>query len=304
MPLLMNSCVAAAAYSTSQVTMPTFAPAWISCAAQDFCFFSWWLQTLITKLGSTAAPMTIVGPLELLPAALVAPSVARAATAASASTTTIPNLVLLMCPPRKRESRGPYAWSVRGFNALRFSVAACGVRSRAWSGFEAVRRGRDRQRDQLARRRGVARKGGLARLRARAERLARRRDPDGRDHRAGRRARGVRVVASALHRLGGVRGAEAGARRARGRVPEHGRADRDPVPGWRERLPDHVARAERRCARTGVGAHRRGVHAERRPCLRRALDRAVVAGRIEARGEGAPEAWPPRFRRVRRQRAL
>ena len=54
-PLLRNSCVAAAPYSTSQVSSAIFAPAWISCAAQDFCFFSWWLQTLIWKFGPPCA---------------------------------------------------------------------------------------------------------------------------------------------------------------------------------------------------------------------------------------------------------
>ncbi len=131
-PWLMNSCVAAAPYSTSQVSIAILAPCWISWAAHDFCFFSWWLQTLITKLGppaaasffasicapasagesngfmllvrSTAAPITIVGPLELFPAAVVTPTVVATATAASASRA-IPNLRVLMCPPCKRERR-------------------------------------------------------------------------------------------------------------------------------------------------------------------------------------------------------
>ena len=41
MPLLMNSCVAGAAYSTSQVTMPTVAPCWMSWSAHVFWFFNW-----------------------------------------------------------------------------------------------------------------------------------------------------------------------------------------------------------------------------------------------------------------------
>ena len=45
MPLLMNSCVAGAANSTSHVTMPITAPCWMSCSAQVFWFFSWWLQS-------------------------------------------------------------------------------------------------------------------------------------------------------------------------------------------------------------------------------------------------------------------
>jgi hypothetical protein len=54
----------------------------------------------------------------------VAALVLAVAAIAITATATIPNLVLLMCPPRKRESSGPYAWSVRVFNALRFTVAS------------------------------------------------------------------------------------------------------------------------------------------------------------------------------------
>ena len=53
--------------------------------------------------------------------------------------------------------------------------------------------------------------------------------------------------------------------------------DGDALPGRRERVPHDLARGERRRARAGLGTHGRRVHAERRPRLRRALDRAVVA---------------------------
>ena len=139
-------------------------------------------------------------------------------------------------------------------------------------------------------------------MRPRAKRLARRRDPHGRDHRARFRARGARVVASALHRLRGVRGAEGRSGRARARVPQHGAADRDALPRRRERLPHDVARAERRRARAGVGADGRRVHAERRPRPRRSLDGVVVARRRGPRVEGAASPRPARPRRVHRQR--
>ena len=114
------------------MSIAILAPWPISCAAQDFCFFSWWLQTLITKFGppaaasffasicapasagesngfmllvrSTAAPITIVGPAELLPAAVVALTVTAIAATASASTTT-PSLRAFMCPPCRGEGR-------------------------------------------------------------------------------------------------------------------------------------------------------------------------------------------------------
>src|SRR6266536_1549512 len=133
MPLLRNSCVAAAAYSTSQVTSAILAPAWISWAAQDFCFFSWWLHTLIWKLAppfaaslaasiwapasagesngfmllvrSTAAPMTIGACAELLPAAVAAASGRRTAAAPSASAATIPNFGFFIVPPPKKVIR-------------------------------------------------------------------------------------------------------------------------------------------------------------------------------------------------------
>src|SRR4051794_7363729 len=123
MPRLMNCCVAGAAYSTSQVTIAIFAPCWISCAAHDCCFFSWWLQTLITNFGppalasfaasicapasagesngfmllvrSTAAPITIVGPLAfalLLPVAVVAAAMTVDAATRTPSTAMIQRL--------------------------------------------------------------------------------------------------------------------------------------------------------------------------------------------------------------------
>ena len=63
-----------------------------------------------------------------------------------------------------------------------------------------LRRDRRRQRGQRPRVRRAAREGRLERLRARAERLVRRRDQDRRDHRAGLPARRLQRVASALGR--------------------------------------------------------------------------------------------------------
>ena len=112
-----------------------------------------------------------------------------------------------------------------------------------------------------------------------------------RPHRARLHARGAVVVAPAL-------------RRARRRTPswptssratgveylntEH--ADGVAVPRRLGRVPHDLARAERRRARAprarrrrGLGAPVRGVHALRRPQLRRALGRAVVAAGPRAR---------------------
>src|SRR3954465_2554834 len=122
-PLLRNSCVAAAPYSTSQVSIAIFAPCWMSCAAHDFCRLSWWLQILFWKFGpplparfaapicapasagesngfmllvrSTAAPITIVGPFAfavLLPVAVVAAAVTVDAATKTPSTAMIQRL--------------------------------------------------------------------------------------------------------------------------------------------------------------------------------------------------------------------
>ena len=69
-------------------------------------------------------------------------------------------------------------------------------------------------------------RGGKRVRRARAQRLPRRRDQDGRDHRARLRARGLLLVAPAVRRLGRLRGAEGRPARARARVPEHRASDR------------------------------------------------------------------------------
>ena len=120
------------------------------------------------------------------------------------------------------------------------------------AGFDAVFVGSG---DQLARGRRAPREGRLARLRARAKRLARRRDqdrrgPDG----AGVHARGLLLLAPALGRLAGLCRAEAGPRRARPRVPEHRPADGSRVPGRLERVPLDRRRRERRRARATRGS--------------------------------------------------
>src|SRR5262245_65011405 len=133
MPLLRNSCVAAAPYSTSQVSIAICAPVWVNWAAHDFCFFSWWLQILITNFGppffasfaasicapasagesngfmldvrSTAAPITIVCA-ELLPEAVVAAAVTVDAAAKTPSTATIQRTDLFIDPSSERCTAG------------------------------------------------------------------------------------------------------------------------------------------------------------------------------------------------------
>ena len=124
----------------------------------------------------------------------------------------------------------------------------------------------------------------MARLRARAQRLARRRDPHGRDHRAGFPPRRLQRVASALGRRRCARAARRRSGGARARVPQHRPADGDGVP--RRCVP-------RSCCATlpgnaselgaGVAGRARAVLPERRSRVRRARHRAVVGRRPRVR---------------------
>ena len=130
---------------------------------------------------------------------------------------------------------------------------------------------------------GAARARRLERVRARAERLARRRDPHGRDHRARVPPRRLQCLAPAL---GGRRGARAAGRGARARA-----GSSTSTPSCRRPRPSRTAR-RRSCSasadaeRSGVraarprrrrrrGAHARRVLPERRPRVRPARHRAL-----------------------------
>ena len=96
----------------------------------------------------------------------------------------------------------------------------------------------------------------------------------------------------------------------RARVPQHRPADRDAVPGRRRRLPDDVARGQRRRVRAPrrrrrrrLAAAVRAVHGLGRAQLRRALGRALVAAGPRSRAQGVQQLRPPRAARVRGQRA-
>ena len=78
------------------------------------------------------------------------------------------------------------------------------------------------------------------------------------------------------------------ARRPRARVPEHGPADRDRVPGRRVRVPAPHRRGERRRARRGLGRPAGVVLPERGPRLRDPRHRALVEGRPLAGAQGLP----------------
>ncbi len=80
-------------------------------------------------------------------------------------------------------------------------------------------------------------------------------------------------------------------RRRRGRIPA----------AFRRREPRGV-RASRRRRRRRLAVVPRRVRAERRPRLRHARDRALVARRRRPLCEGTPEARPPRPARLRRKR--
>ena len=146
---------------------------------------------------------------------------------------------------------------------------------------------------------------GLEGLRARAERLARRRDPHGRDHRAGLRARGVRVVASALHRLGRVRASCSDELEARGLEYLNTELPTATLfPDGESRLPDHLARA-----RTSPRSGRRGSGPSRSSCrtpTSRSACSAPSSGRATARssaGRRYRRLGRRGARRVHRQRA-
>ena len=67
-------------------------------------------------------------------------------------------------------------------------------------------------------------------------------------------------------------------------------------------VPDHLAPGERRLARARLGADRVGVHAQRRPRVRRPRHGAVVARRRPAGSARAAAARPARPDPVRRDR--
>ena len=142
----------------------------------------------------------------------------------------------------------------------------------------------------------------LERLHPRAQRRGRRLHQDvDRPHAAGLHARGARVLAPALHRLGSVCRAEGRARPARRDVRQHRPAHRDGVSRRLGGVHHRLAGGQRGGVRT-AGAGRRGcvgapvqrVHGERRPLVRDSLDRALVRCRPRARPQGVPAARPPR----------
>ena len=93
--------------------------------------------------------------------------------------------------------------------------------------------------------RGAARARRLARVRARAQRLVRRRDQDRGADRARLPPRRLQRLAPALGRRRRARRARRRARGARARVPQHRAADGDGVPRRRRRLPPAHGRGER-----------------------------------------------------------
>ena len=110
----------------------------------------------------------------------------------------------------------------------------------------------------------------------------------------GLHARGARLVAPALHGLAGLCRAEAGARPARRRVPEHRASHGVHVSGRLSRVPLDLARGQRRGTRAarvrrrrGLGGDVRRLHVQRGSLVRRARDRALVAAGL---GLGAPGA--------------
>ena len=116
------------------------------------------------------------------------------------------------------------------------------------------------------------------------ERRARRLHPHvERSDRARLHARGARVVAPALHRLARVRRAEAGARPARGRVPEHGAPDRRRLPGRLGRVRHDVARGQRRRARA---PRRRGRRLPGRRCSTASWPTPTCRSACSARSSG------------------
>ena len=136
-------------------------------------------------------------------------------------------------------------------------------------------------------------------------------DQDGGDHRARLPPRRLLGLAPALGRRRRARAARRRARRARPRVPEHRAADGDHVPRRRGGLPAPLDRGERRRVRparagrrSGVARAARRVHAERRPLVRPARHRALVARRAwRSAAKAVRRLGRHRRRRVRRQRA-
>ena len=126
-------------------------------------------------------------------------------------------------------------------------------------------------------------------------------DPDRRADRARLPARRLQCLAPALGRRGRARRARRRARRPRARVPEHGPADRDRVPGRRVCVPAPHRRGERRRARRGLGRAAGVVLPERGPRLRDPRHRALVEGRPLARAQGLPAARAARTGRLRRR---
>ena len=131
-------------------------------------------------------------------------------------------------------------------------------------------------------------------MRARAQRLVRRRDQDCRADRAGVRARRLQRVASAVGRGGGARGARRRPRRARARIPEHRPADGDRLPGRRSSVSAPRRGGQRARDRARVAGRARTVSPERRSRLRCARNRALVLVGPLVRSEGDAKARPCR----------
>src|SRR4051794_20919718 len=309
-PLLRNSCVAAAPYSTSQVSIAIFAPCWMSCAAHDFCRLSWWLQILIWKFGpplfasfaasiwapasagesngfmllvrSTAAPITIVFPFAvLLPEAVVAAAVTVDAATKTPSTAMIQRLGFFILPSLEK---------VSAIVTLRAFLGAINVVGLASRDAPVDLRVHDADSDL---------RGGPRRLRCRGRRRHRRLRVQA--HRPLRTAAaGQRPRGDALHSVGAVDPAAA----ADGRAGRPGAAGRGTVrecaaargAGTRlRRLPHRPRpRAGRRSRRhprrcRGWAGDRRARGPRARPCLagRGVLVRAHDSGRARADRVGA-----------------
>ena len=158
--------------------------------------------------------------------------------------------------------------------------------------------------------RGAAGAGRVGRLRARAQRAPRGCDPDRGAHRARFPARRLQRLASALAWRRGARGARRGARGAWARVSEHRLSDGDALSGRRGGVPAPERGCERGGARPScrrrrcrLAAGARRFLPERRSGLRCPRDRALVAGRVRARGEGVSPPRAPWPRRVHGERA-
>ena len=129
-------------------------------------------------------------------------------------------------------------------------------------------------------------------------------------HRSRLHARGARILAPALHGLARIRRAEAGARPARPRVPEHRASHRRGVPGRLGRVSHDIARGQRRRARSACSRRRpclgvdvQRLHGERRPLVRRPRDGALVTRGSRTRPAGSTPLRPAGTARVRRRRS-